>query len=268
MIADMRRACALTTAAATTTIACAIAFVALPQVSHAAAYKTNIGVGPSITVGSATFKCKSYQNSQGWYVCKIIMKKNGKSRTLATSAGSVFITNGKYLYYTKIRGKTARPKPDSQGNKTTIYRLKVSSGKQKKIVSGTDWEARTCSGDYLYCGKGYGPEGLDLYALKLSNGKKRHMVSGVGTVQYKSGHVVTNMNAGDVGNYPLYVFKKNGSGKKKVANGSDIVIKGKKIRYVRCKFGNGMRYKKYECGLNGKNKKAISGWMTTYPRNL
>lgn len=246
-------------------VALAIVFCAFaqPQDAQAASYKANMGTGAKLKVGGSAFETISYQDSRGWYVCKIVMTKGGSEKTLAYGTESEFVTNGKYLFYSKVTGLA-----DSAAYeyKTTIYRMKISDGTEKKLVSGANWVARASSGTWLYCGKNYGADGVNLYALNVKTKKKRHMVNHTGTVIYKSGHVVTRANTGDLSNAPMHVFKKNGTGKKKIAEGLGISIRGKKINYVRCKYvSTGVRFKAYSCTFKVKKKKALTGWIKKYP---
>ena len=135
----------------------------------------------------------------------------------------------------------------------------------KKLIAGYGYEPRACSGTYLYCGGCKEPvEGIKLYALNIKTKKKTYMRKNAGFVQYKSGKVVASTNTGAVGNFPIYLFNKNGKNRKKIANGATVRIKGKRVYY--CVFSaSKMKYKVYKCNLKGKGKKAVTGWKSEYP---
>lgn len=241
----------------------ACCLLAAPVQAHAAAYESSRAVDVTTTVGGKSFEATQYQNANGWYVCQITMTKDGVTKTLVDGASADFVTNGKYLYYAK---RTARV----EGNwsyKQAIYRLTIASGAKKKLVSGTDCIPVAAYGNYLYYGKDENADGIDLYALNVKTKKKRHMAAGRGAVRVANGYVVATTNTGDAGNYPMYVFKKDGSKRKMFAKGFSAKIEGKRIVYGKLRYTSSgkIQFRVYKCKLSGKSKKAVTGWLSEYP---
>lgn len=105
-------------------------------------------------------------------------------------------------------------------------------------------------------------EGAYLYALNLKTGKKKFMLDGVSAVYVVGKKVIPNTNEGNVESYPIKVFRENGTGKKVLANGAFIKIKKNRVYYLVVRKRNKKsRYKVYSCDLNGKHKKAVTGWF-------
>lgn len=199
-------------------------------------------------------------NDTSNYTYDLIMKKKNKKTIITKKSNCTFLTNGKILYYV-----TQDQELSDYQYKNTIYKYNIATGKRTKIISGTDYTVEGCKGKYLYCGRDEGADGVVLYALNLKTGKKKYMRSGVGYIITSGQYVVTSTNAGDAGNYPIYVFKANGNGKKKVANGGPLEVKKNKLYYSRYNvYTNKVRI--YKCSLNGKNKKPVTGWLTQLPK--
>lgn len=190
------------------------------------------------------------------------MKKNGKESIIADNANAEFITNGKVLYYSKHEKMIDKELYRFQN---TIYRYNIKSGKHTKIITGVDYTVCNCSGKYLYYGTDNGPDGVDLYAINLKTKKKRHMVDGVGIVRMSGKRVITDTNTGDAANFPIHSFKFDGSGKKKIADGMLMSARNGKVIYYVCNEKILGEYKVYQCTAKGKNKKALSGWVTDIP---
>ena len=198
----------------------------------------------------------------------IYMSQEGarKPRTIATEAAAAFVTNGTYLFYAK-HGAAVYSRGFGTRYKQTIYRINVNTGKKKKIASGTALTPLACSGStWLYAGVNNVYEGYKLYAVNIKTGKKKLMMNSAGHVQYVSGVVLAEIHRGDAGNYPFYVFNKNGSGKKKIASALRANIRGKYIYYVVYKYSTD-KYKVYRSSLKGKNKKAVTKWLNFYPES-
>lgn len=234
--------------------------VSVPQFSSAASkYVYVCGIGSDgigkKKVGDITFIVKQYQKDSSYYY-KIIMKKNGKTKTIEKKMDTSFVTNGEILYYAK-EGK----KNEDYESMNTIYKYIVKTGKKEKIAAGINYTVCGCSGKYLYCGTNNGADGVDLYAVNVKTKKKKHMTDVVGGVYVSGNRVVTSTNSGDVGNYPIYSFKLNGSHKKKITDGILLSVKKKKIYYGKVKSDGKEKFKVYSCSLTGKNKKALTGWI-------
>lgn len=236
-----------------------VAAGAFAKPAYATAYKSCRAYGVKVSVGGATFASQQYQVS-GRYTYKIKMTKSGKKKTVASDVGASFVTNGRYLYYSKyLSGPDANYK-----NKVALYRMDLNTNKRKKLATGMQLEAMGCSGTYLYYGTSNFDAGVNLYAMNVSTLKKRHMVNYVGTVQYGNGHVVTTTNTGAIGNCPIYSFKADGTGKVKIAKACMASIKGKYVYYTVYKMGANYQslFKRYRSTFDGKSKKAITGWVT------
>ena len=222
------------------------------RVMASSRFISNITSDRKQKVGGKTFVAKQYQEGEE-YKCKIIMKSGSKSTVIAKNTNCDFVTNGNVIYYTK------------SGVKNTIIKCNIRTGKKTKVISGYNYMVRGCSNDnYLYYGIDEGADGTDLYALNLKTKRKRHMVSGVGSAILYKKYVVTDTNSGAVGNYPINVFKLNGTGKKKIVDGCLLKVSGNKIYYATAS-DDCSKFKIYTCTLKGKNKKAISGWLERIP---
>lgn len=215
-----------------------------------------------LKIAGRSFQMESNQeeNANGY---RLVMISHGKKKVIASNCFYEYLTNGKVIYYV-VQGK----KVSDYEYRNTIYRYDIASQKKKKIIAGTEYTIRACNGRYLYCGNDRGAEGVDLYALNLKTGKKKFMTDGVGTVCLAGKKVVTDTNSGDAGNFPINVFKQNGTGKKLIAMGAGIKIKGNKINYLVIKYDkNEIKQKIYSCDFNGKHKKVLSGWLKTIPES-
>ena len=190
----------------------------------------------------------------------LIMKKKKKTTIITKKSGADFLTDGKTVYYVNEDKKL----PDYH-HKNTIYKYNIATKKRTKIITGTDYTVANCNGKYLYCGKDEGPDGIVLYALNLKTKKKKYMTSVVGDVVVSSKYVATGMLSGDANNYPIYVFKADGSKRKKVADGQPLEIKKNKLYYSRISLKT-WKYRIYKCSMNGKNKKPVTGWMKNLPK--
>lgn len=222
-------------------------------------YVTNCAMGVKQTVGKTSFIAKQYKVGND-YRYKIVMKKNGKSKTIAKNTTCAFTTNGKIVYYV-ARGK----KTGDYSYKNTIYKYTIKSGKKSKVVAGTDYTVKGCSGSYIYCGTDLNADGVKLYAINVKTKKKTYMRDCAGGVYVAGKYVIASTNTGAPGNYPIYSYKLNGKGKKKIADGGVLKVEGNKVYYSIvdescCKF------KVYTCSPNGNNKKEITGWLDTVPR--
>lgn len=209
-------------------------------------------------VGGTTFVAKR-QKVGSEYFSKIIMKKNGKSKILVSKVDGAFVTNGSILYYSKYTKKIN----DYDWN-MAIYSYHIQSGKNVKVVSGRNYTVAGCSGKYLYCGCDNEADGIELYAVDLKTKKKKYMMDVAGGVTVLGGRVLVTMNSGAAGNFPMYLFYEDGSGKKKLADGNLASVKNGKIYYYKYNVKN-WKIKVYSCSYNGKNKKVLTGWLDEIP---
>ncbi|MDO5155475.1 MAG: hypothetical protein Q4D51_05875 [Eubacteriales bacterium] len=228
------------------------------NVQAATPFVTNCAVDVKQKVRKTTFIAKQYRVGTD-YRYKIVMKKNGKNKVIAKNTTCAFATDGKTLYYVAC-GK----KVDDYRYQNTIYKYNIKTGKKSKVVSGTDYTILGCSGTYLYCGTDLYAGGVDLYAVHVKTKKKVYMRDCAGSVDYIDNRIVVSTNTGAPGNYPIYSFKLNGTGKKKIADGGMIKTKGKLIYYFVIDEKN-WKFKIYTCSATGKNKKAITGWIERIP---
>lgn len=226
------------------------------DVKASSKYVVNYSENTTIKKKGISFTAKKVKNN----VYHLIVKKNKKTKTITKKSNCNFLTDGKILYYVNRDKKL----PDYQ-YKNTIYKYNVATGKRTKIISGTDYAVTGCNGSYLYYGKDEGPDGITLHALNLKTKKKKYMCADVGEVIVSDKYVATGTQAGDLYNYPIYTFKANGSKKKKVATGvRPLEIKNNKLYYYRVNINN-WKVRIYKCSLNGKNKKAVTGWLNKLP---
>lgn len=222
-------------------------------------YITERGVNRNTTIKGISVVAKQYEEA-GMYKYKITMKKNGVKKTIAKNTTTDFTTNGKIIYYSVVVKKIS-----SYETKNCIYKYDIKTGKYTKIISGKSYIVCGCSGRYLYCGIDMEADGIKLYAYDLKKKRKKYMTSVVANVLVDGNHVVTSTNAGDAGNYPINVFKLNGTGKKKVCDGGLLSFENNKIYYYVVRESD-WKYKVYTCKYNGKQKKAITGWGKKIPK--
>lgn len=232
------------------------------QLSRAAQkYVSARGEG-SVKVGGVSCQLQQYKKGEN-YKHRLLMIKNGVKKVVTSNSECSFVTNGKEIYYT-VEGKRV----SDYEFENTIYRYDIASGKKTKIIKGVQYTVCACNGRYLYYGINREADGVDLYALNLKTGKKKFMTDGVGTVCVAGKKVVTDTNSGDADNYPINIFKQNGTGKKLIAMGDGIKIRGNRIHYLVTKYDkNGIKQKIYSCDFNGKHKKALTGWLKTIPES-
>lgn len=221
-------------------------------------YVSSMAWDSPIQAGNAVFVAKQ-QKVGSQYMSKIVIKVNGKSRTLVSKTDAAFVTNGRILYYSK---------PIKKLNdfvwKKTIFCHNIRTGKSTKVISGKNYIVTGCSGKYIYFGVDNEADGIKLYALNLKSKKKKYMIDHVGIVTVLKEKVITMINTGDMSNVPIHAFNLNGSGKKKIAEGCYVVYKKGKLYYAKCNAQRS-KYKIYSCSLDGKNKFAETGWLDQIP---
>lgn len=215
-------------------------------------YISNVACDVKQKVAGKTFVAKQYEEN-GKYKYKLLMTTNGRTKVLAKDVNCDYVTNGKVLYYT-VPGET----------RNTIFKMDIKTGKKKKIVNGRFYAVKACNGKYLYYGIDEEADGIDLYVMNIKTKKKKHMVPCVGSVICVGKYVATSTNTGAAGNYPVYLFKENGSGKKKIVDG--FLIKADKNKIIYGIF-NEKNWKQKVYSYNPKNgaKKAVTGWVKTLP---
>lgn len=245
------------------TLACLFA-LASPTAAHAS-FKGTTAWNVDITVGGSTFKSVQYYDGSD-YTYRIVKTTASKTTTVISDVAAGLLTNGKTLYYSKVVSRSGKY-ADSNVFKKRIYQLDLTTGKAKKVASGYDCTAFARSGNYLYYGTTVeSPEGWKLRALNLKTGNVRVMAEHVGMVQCSGNRVVTMTNTGALANLPMYVFKRNGKKVKRLPDGCGVTIKGKKIYFVKARFGTTVTYREYTCNLNGKKIKAVTKWKKKYPK--
>lgn len=219
-------------------------------------YLNNSNVDMPKTINGISFVAKRYEETDKY---EIVMKKNGITKIIAKNTTCDFTTNGKLVYYCKIKKKI-----NSYETKNCIYKYDIKTGKKRKILSGRQYTVRGCSGRYLYCGIDEVADGIKLYSYDLKQKKKKYMISIVGSVAVYGNYVVTSTLSGDAGNSPINCFKLNGTGKKKICDGSFLKAEKGKLYYYVVRESD-WKNKIYTCSFNGKNKKAITGWIKRIP---
>lgn len=198
----------------------------------------------NMSVGGARFIVKGDR--------KIIMQKNGRSVTVARKPHLPYSTNGRVLYYTQYNSY----------EDTKIIKVDLKTLKTTVIERGQSLAMKGVNGNYMYMGNDMEADGVDLYALNLKTHRKQFMRGVVGSVVFKKNTVLTTTNTGDVGNYPIVIFSKDGRNKKKIADGVTGSIRGGHIYYIR--YGSG-KFKVFRTDLRGNNKTAVSGWLSEFP---
>ena len=186
----------------------------------------------------------------------VLTVANGE-KTKTVSNVSAAITDGKYLYYA-LRGSKLKG-----GNyKNSIRRMTLSSFATKKITSGTNSVPVMVRGSYLYYGRDQGPDGVKLYARNLKTKKSKYIYGAAGLLRTAgSKYVLVMTNSGAVGNYPIYICKNSGAGKKKLTTGVSACYSNKKVYYYKVNVKT-WKYKLYRCTTSGKSKKALTGWTS------
>lgn len=183
----------------------------------------------------------------------------GKSQTVFDARHS-YVTNGKTMYYVKAGRRTQTLSTGGTVHRGSVYRCNATTGKSKKVASGKFDGVKGALGKYVYAVVNNEPEYTKLYAINAKTGKKRLMVKTcIATVQYKGKHVLTTPNYGSLDNYPVYLFKANGSGKKKVAVGCGGKLTKKYVYYVKYSYSKS-KYRAYRYSIKSGKKKAVTGW--------
>ena len=93
---------------------------------------------------------------------------------------------------------------------------------------------------------------------------KRYMRGGVGSIEWKNNTVVTTTNSGDVGNYDIVLFNRDGKSKRRLAHAVTATIKGNYIYYIVVSYKS-FKYKVFRTNLKGKKKKAVTKWLSKIP---
>lgn len=232
------------------------------------AYKT---VSTASMMNSAVFNGKRYQlESYSYYgstAYRITESKGGSAKTLATDVKYRFITNGHYMFYSKnLRSKQYVKDIGTSLDKYALYQLDLVTGKSVRLATGPELTPFDCSGSVLYYGPYKSLYGADLYAMNLKTKKKTLMVSGVRDATYSNGYVITAPHHNVGINLPVYSFKANGKGKKKIATAMEVRVIKKRVYYIVIdnsgKHPYPNSYRKYSCTLRGKGKKAMTSWDT------
>ncbi len=213
----------------------------------------------SVKVGGVSCQLQQYKKGEN-YKHRLLMIKNGVKKVVTSNSECSFVTNGKEIYYT-VEGKRV----SDYEFENTIYRYDIVSGKKTKIIKGVQYTVCACNGRYLYYGINREADGFDVYALNLKNGKKHFMTAGVGSTIVVGKKVFTvGHTAGIPFNTNIYIYKENGTNKKLFLKGETMKIDGNKIKYIIVNK-EGTKSKIYSCDLNGKHKKALTGWLTRIP---
>ena len=265
----------------------ALANVDTAMVAGASAEDFTISGGPLVTQANSTkyVKSKGKTSGSGRYVyvaktagssfkaklnsgsyCKyaITMSKNGKVRKVANGAYGIYITNGKYVFYSRV-GKCLNP-TGVYRYRHTLYRLDLSTGKRKRVDAGINCYADACDGKRLYYVKdrveGVGGE---LRVLNLNTWKSKRVSKGLCNVSFSGGRIVAQVGSQNYG-YAVYSFLRNGSGKKMLAESVGTYrVKKQKLYYIECNSEYRTTwYRVCCCSVTGTDSMALTSWTTSY----
>ena len=120
-----------------------------------------------------------------------------------------------------------------------------------------------CNGKYLFYYKNIDQGGGQLWKLNLSSRKRRKIDDYIAYIKYGDGRYLLGPVSGDVSPTPIYIMKKNGTGKKKICKAIGANIYKKKVYYIKyCGNDKGKILAKVcSCDFNGKNKKNLTKKM-------
>lgn len=233
----------------------------LTRAAFATEYKRSVSYGQTVSAGGTKVVTQQYRSGSA-YLYRIKAKVDGKSKVVASNVKRGFVTNGRYLYYSQYATPTYEFK-----RKTTLYRMDLKKGTKKKLATGTELLAMGSSGRYVYYGTDNYDGGVNLFAMNVSSLSKVRMVGSVGSVQYSNGCVVTTSITGSAGNFPVYTFKENGTGRVKIANAFWAIIRGNYLYFTKFRYkdANGSyvsQYRVYRSDYTGKSPKAVTGWVS------
>ena len=210
----------------------------------------------SIKLGKTKFYIKGIPGYDPRFVLR--MNKLGKVKELDEHVLSPFMTNGKYIYYVK-----------EYSSYNMIIRMSLKSGAKKKIVKfGNGDMFANCSGRYLYVTRDTIKDGIGVtlaYVIDTKTRKMRKIHSNVSKLFYKKGRILISPMHGSAVNQAIYIYKKDGKGKKKIGKAMDAMIKGNSIYLLKIRWTSPM-YRVYKCNLNGKKMKAVGKWRNTPPK--
>ena len=144
--------------------------------------------------------------------------------------------------------------------------MKVDTGKKTRIARGVNLAAFACNGTYLY----YGAHASEteypstLYVKHLASGKTKLIGKGIsGSVCCTGKKLYASTPSMNGPARVTYSFNLNGSGKKVVARNAYLLKPtNSSIVLVYSNASNPPKYRAYLCSINGKKKKALSGWTT------
>lgn len=184
-----------------------------------------------------TMKINIYKNNQLKYSCY------SGGRTSFTNGHKVFISlkttsnkKAKIIYYDFDKSKDY-----------TVAKIKVDN-------------LAECNGKFLFYYKNMDQGGGELWRLNISTKKKKKIDDQVAYIKYSDGRYIFGPESGDSSKTPVYLMKKDGTGKKKICEAIGAGIYKKKV-YYKLDYGykNGKYLVKiYRCDFNGKNKKALT----------
>lgn len=218
-------------------------------------------------------------------------KTTSQTKLLVKDSAGLFVSNGKYVFYAK-RGKPTKDVPPALDYREhTIYRMKIRSKSQKKVVTGTNIVPQAVKDPYVYYGKlpnetddspaslvGNLAGGMGAAAAALAGTlpggaendatlfvrnwktKKTRQLAGEHLDGFCGERVVCHAPA-DAGSAPLYTYKLNGTGMKELTAlcTGDVKIKGKRIIYLASNETN-TAYRAYSCLPTGAETKELSEW--------
>ena len=209
--------------------------------------------------GDADFKGEQYQKD-GKYLVRIIMSKDGTDTIIADECSSSFVTDGKTLYYSAEGAET-----ENDMTINTLYEMDLETKKQRTLTSGTNYVPVQRYGDYLYFGMDEYADGIDLQVMNLNTLETKKITDGIAyDIDMQDGKVLASTNAGDVDNYPIYIFNMDGEGLQEVAQGTHGQLSGGYVYYVQTS-DFGAQYRVMRCDYFGQNDESMTEWSTEYP---
>lgn len=187
---------------------------------------------------------------------EIFMIKNGVKKTILSDTTQVFYTDGKTIFYEGLGDG------GWDADKRILYKYSIETGKNEKLISGAGYSIKGCTDKYVYfCGK-YNPkeETSKLYVLNVKTKKKKYITKHAQYVNFTKDRVITGDESGVAYNGPIYSFKYDGSGKKKIATGCAVKTKGNTVYYQKLDAKRWL-FKVYSCTSKGKKRKALTRWL-------
>lgn len=219
------------------------------------------------SVGEKSFKAiPSYSNGIEAFDLKMTM--NGKTSVLATGTDGAFLTNARYVFFSKRKFRVTSAMPFDVYN-NALYRLDMNTGKVRRVGSGVNWEAFDCGGEYLCFGRSFsaGSGSSKLWVMDIAKWQAKAVGTGISrSAKFYNGRLFCTKDTLSVPIPAVYSFNRDGSGKRIIAkNVYNYGFSGNSVVYIAFRMVEGSSYhpqfKLIRCSLAGVSKKPLSGWV-------